>query len=536
MTKESPAASGEDLEDVGGPVDRPVEETAGQETGERQPGSPGEMAARLESWALEAGFDRAGVAGVEPVERGEVYLRWLEDDAHAGMGYLRNRIEARLEPERILEGARSVLCVALQYEPLEGGPQTGGPVPDNDLWPGVAKYAYGRDYHNLMGKRLKKLARRIRDELPGTDTRWYVDTGPVLERELAARAGIGVQGKNTCLLSRQGSWFLLGELFLTLELPPAAPLTDLCGRCTRCLGHCPTGALTEPYRLDSNLCISYWTIEHRGAIPEPMREQIGEWVFGCDVCQDVCPWNVREQEPADHPDLHLPPRRAELDLIRLLAMTEGEYQERFRGNAMKRARLEGLKRNAATVMGNRREERYVEPLRRALEEETDPAVREHAAWALERIRSPATMLPMAVLTHLKERLGSASDVRFAFLFGSRGKDSPRPDSDWDVAVWLDPSLSAEDRFRRRLELIGQVEDAVVGAGERGEADVVVLNDAPPLLAHRALQGKRLLLRDPVRYVRFFVDTLGRSFDEQHWRDLDRRERRRRLAEGTFGRP
>ena len=513
---------------------------------EETPGSPGEMAARLESWAREAGFDRVGVAGVEPVERGEVYLRWLGDGAHAGMGYLKNRVEARLEPERILEGARSVLCVAVQYEPLENR-STGeeGPPPDNDLWPGVAKYAHGRDYHNLMGKRLRKLARRIRDELPGTDTRWYVDTGPVLERELAARAGIGVQGKNTCLLSREGSWFLLGELFLTLELAPTAaptaPLTDLCGRCTRCLDHCPTGALTEPYRLDSNLCISYWTIEHRGPVPEPMRAQIGEWVFGCDVCQDVCPWNIREQEPADHPDLQLPPERAELDLVRLLAMTEEEYRERFRGNAMKRARLEGLKRNAATVMGNRGEARYIEPLQRVLEEEDDPAVREHAAWALERIRErPAARISrMGTVTHLERRLESAPDVGFAFLFGSRGKGSqgsPRLDSDWDVAVWLDPSLSAEERFRRRLELIGQVEDAVVGAGERGKADVVVLNDAPPLLAHRALQGKRLFLRDPLRYVRFFVDTLGRSFDEQHWRDLDRRERRRRLAEGTFGRP
>lgn len=367
-----------------------VDETAREGAPENPPENPREIATRLEAWALEAGFDRAGVAGVEPVERGEVYLRWLEDGAHAGMKYLRHRIAARLEPERILDGARSVLCVALRYEPLaDRSPRRGGSPSADDLWPGVAKYAHGRDYHNLMGKRLRKLARRIRDEIPGTDTRWYVDTGPVLERELAARAGIGVQGKNTCLLSREGSWFLLGELFLTLELPPAAPLTDLCGRCTRCLDHCPTGALTEPYRLDSNLCISYWTIEHRGAVPEEMREQIGEWVFGCDLCQDVCPWNVREQEPVHHPDLQLPPRRAELDLVRLLAMSEEEYRERFRGNAMKRARLEGLKRNAATVMGNRGEERYVEPLRRALEEESDPAVREHAAWALERIRPPS---------------------------------------------------------------------------------------------------------------------------------------------------
>lgn len=385
------------------------------------------LADRLQGWALEAGFDRAGVAGVEPIERGDVFLRWLDEGGHAGMEYLKNRLEARLDPKQILEGARSVLCVALHYHPLrlplrnsEGQHSEGPPArrhdrgeptlstepseptePGDDLWPGVAKYARGRDYHNLMGKRLRKLACRIREAHPGTDTRWYVDTGPVLERELAARARLGVQGKNTCLLSREGSFFLLGELFSTLELNPdsapapaptppqedrEAPLTDLCGRCTRCLDHCPTGALTEPYRLDSNLCISYWTIEHRGPVPEPMREAIGKWVFGCDICQDVCPWNVREQEPVDRPDLELPPERRELDLIRLLTLSEDEYQERFRGNAMKRARREGLQRNAATVMGNLGDGRYIEPLEKALEEASDPAVREHAAWALQRIR------------------------------------------------------------------------------------------------------------------------------------------------------
>jgi len=357
-------------------------------------GDPATRAGLLKAWAREAGFDRAGVAGIEPIERGDVFLRWLEDGGHAGMEYLRNRVEARLDPARILDGARSVLCVALGYHPLAHPPAppreptaaAGGPAAEDDLWPGVAKYAHGRDYHNLMGKRLRKLARRVREGYPGTDTRWYVDTGPVLERELAARAGLGVQGKNTCLLSRQGSWFLLGELFLTLELAPDAPVTDLCGRCTRCLDRCPTGALTEPYRLESDLCISYWTIEHRGAVPEEMREAVGEWVFGCDVCQDVCPWNVRDREPVDRPELGLPPERAELDLIRLLAMSEEEYQERFRGSAMKRARREGLQRNAATAMGNRGDERYIEPLRRAQAETTDPAVREHAAWALERIR------------------------------------------------------------------------------------------------------------------------------------------------------
>jgi epoxyqueuosine reductase len=355
----------------------------------RDPASAAGRASRLAAWALEAGFDRAGVAGVEPLERGGVFLRWLGDGRQAGMGWLENRVEERLEPERVLPGARSVLCVALGYHPVAGEPEPAG-----DLWPGVARYAHGRDYHNLMGKRLKKLARRVREAFPGCGTRAYVDTGPVLERELAARAGLGVVGKNTCLLSRRGSWFLLGELFLTLELEPAAaPLSDLCGGCTRCLDACPTGAFPAPYELDSRRCISYWTIEHRGAVPAEWRPRMGEWVFGCDVCQQVCPWNqgpsTRPLRPVEEPDLRLPPRRRTLDLAALLGLDGEGYRERFRGSALQRARLEGLKRNAATVMGNRGEARYVAPLARALAQEPDTAVRRHAAWALGEIGGAA---------------------------------------------------------------------------------------------------------------------------------------------------
>ena len=280
----------------------------------------------------------------------------------------------------MLEGARSVLCVALRYRPLAGAV-----APSGDLWPKVASYARGRDYHNMMVKRLRKLAKRIRQAFPGTDTRNYVDTGPVLERELAARAGLGVAGKNTCLLDRQGSWFLLGELFLTLDLQPDSPLTDLCGRCTRCLDACPTGALPEPYRLDANRCISYWTIEHRGTIPGELRDRLDGWVFGCDLCQEVCPWNLRDSPAAEHPGLRLSRERAELDLIALLALSPAEYEQRFRGSAMQRAGLAGLQRNAALAMAHRGEPRYLAPLAAALRENPEPVVRGHAAWALGRI-------------------------------------------------------------------------------------------------------------------------------------------------------
>jgi epoxyqueuosine reductase len=309
--------------------------------------NPHHLADLLKSWALEAGFDRAGVAGLEPSAHGEAFLRWLARGDQAGMGWFERRVEARLEPAKVVPGTRSALCVALQYYPLADD------EPENDLWPRVARYARGRDYHDVMQDRLKVLESRILEAFPGTVSRRYVDTGPVLERELAARAGLGAVGKNTMLLHPDaGSWFLLGELFLSLDLAPDVPLADLCGSCTRCLEACPTGALAEPYRLDSNRCISYWTIEHRGPFPDEVREMVGDWVFGCDVCQEVCPWN-RDPAGADHPELQLPEARRELDLAGLLRLSREEYVERFRGSPMKRARLEGLQRNAATALRNR---------------------------------------------------------------------------------------------------------------------------------------------------------------------------------------
>ncbi|HKH44677.1 MAG TPA: tRNA epoxyqueuosine(34) reductase QueG [Thermoanaerobaculia bacterium] len=314
---------------------------------------PRATAEMLKTWALEAGFDRAGVAGLEPSAHGEAFLRWLERGDQAGMHWFAKRLEARLEPEKVWPGTRSVLCVALQYAPLLDKEGAEIPDPAGDLWPRVARYARGSDYHEVMQERLTLLEARIAEAFPGLVSRRYVDTGPVLERELAARAGLGAVGKNTMLLHPDaGSWFLLGELFLSLDLAPDVPLADLCGSCTRCLDACPTGALPEPYRLDSNLCISYWTIEHRGAFPPAVRELLGGWVFGCDICQEACPWNTAPAG-AHHPELEIPPQRAELDLAGLLCLGRDEYVERFRGSPMKRAKLEGLQRNAAAALDDR---------------------------------------------------------------------------------------------------------------------------------------------------------------------------------------
>ena len=255
----------------------------------------------LRRWALDTGFDLAGIAKLDRAENGRHLLEWLAAGRQAQMAYLERRVEVRLDPRSIFPGARSALCVALSYHRPESTREN-----RNDLWPGVARYAYGDDYHRVMERMLKSLAARIVEEFPGNETRWYVDTGPVLEKELAAAAGLGAIGKNTNLLNADhGSWLLLAEIFTSLDLESEPQVADLCGSCTACLDACPTGALTGAYQLDANRCISYWTIEHRGPLPAEIRPQLGEWVFGCDVCQEVCPANA-EPPPAKRKRLPYP--------------------------------------------------------------------------------------------------------------------------------------------------------------------------------------------------------------------------------------
>jgi epoxyqueuosine reductase len=305
-----------------------------------------ETTALLKSWAVEAGFDMAGVAALEPSAHGEAFRRWLERGDHAGMEYMARRVELRLEPASVLPGAKSALCVAWRYAPHADDGVIAG-----DLWPRVARYARGRDYHDVMGDRLRALGRRVESAFAGVTTRAYVDTGPLLERELAARGGLGAVGKNTMLLHPEhGSYFLLGELLLTLDLAPDLPLADLCGSCTRCLEACPTGALAEPYRLDRTRCLSYWTIEHRGDFPPVTAPLVAEggWVFGCDICQEACPWNAAPA-PVESPEFAVPGARRGLRLADLVEMSRKRYVELFRGSPLKRAKLDGLRRNAAAV-------------------------------------------------------------------------------------------------------------------------------------------------------------------------------------------
>lgn len=324
------------------------------------------------------GFDLVGITRAGPADTADHFERWL-DAGHAGtMDYLERKRDLRRDSRLPYEGVVSAVVVALDY----GGKEPPGPV---------ARYARGDDYHEVMWAKLNELQAWISARV-GRDVRGrgFVDTGPILERDLARRAGLGWFGKNTNLVNPTiGSFFFIGALLVDLELEPDAPFeADRCGSCTRCLDACPTNAFVGPRELDATRCISYLTIELRGTIPETLREAIGGNLYGCDICQDVCPWNERFAQELREPAFaaRAMNARAAVDAARhLLAMDEPAYREAFRGSAMKRAKLPGLRRNAAVVLGNLGSPDDADLLKAALESE-DLVVREHASWAIERIR------------------------------------------------------------------------------------------------------------------------------------------------------
>ena len=294
----------------------------------------------VKALALELGFDLVAVGPAEPPEHGAALRRWVEA-GHAGtMGYLSRRLEERLDPARVLPGARAAVCVALNYYQGE---------PEDASWRPIARYAWGRDYHDVIGPRLERLATHL-TEAAGARSRGYVDTGPVLERDLAARAGLGWIGKNTMLLHPTlGSWFFIGVLLTTAALVADAPLADRCGSCRACLDACPTRAFPAPYVLDARRCISYLTIEHRGEIDPALHRGMAGWQFGCDVCQDVCPWN-RRAPTTRHPELL--PATAYPGATSVASMGDASLREAFRGSALLRAKPAGLRRNSLIYMEN----------------------------------------------------------------------------------------------------------------------------------------------------------------------------------------
>jgi len=300
---------------------------------------------RIKAKGREIGFDLVGIASAEPSIYADYFRQWLAAGRAGTMRWLSERLDERTDPTAYFPGTRSIICVACNYRvELES------PAPADHGR--VARYALGDDYHTVMKDRLHDLADWLRAEVPGTQTRSSVDTAPVMEKELAARAGIGWMGKNTCIINEKiGSFVLLGQILTTLDLPADQPVDDRCGTCTRCIEACPTSAITDEYQMDASRCISYLTIEHRQEIPVELQPKIGDWLYGCDICQDVCPWNRKSPntlDPAFQPRF----KSGELEWKRVMEWTDEDYKMQLKGSAMKRVKLPMLKRNAGIVATN----------------------------------------------------------------------------------------------------------------------------------------------------------------------------------------
>jgi len=345
--------------------------------------------------ALEGGFDLAGIAPVRDFDELAYFPQWIAG-GHAGeMKYLEARDESgRLKRESLRVAApwaRSVVVCAINYNTAH--PYSSEVNDPERGW--ISRYAWGQeDYHEVVLRRLREVERRICEDADAPSkgsaqaqalrTWCYVDTGPIVERVYAKYAGVGWIGKNTCVLNQKlGSWLFLGVILTSLELTPDVPAADRCGTCTRCLDACPTNAFIGPYQLDATKCISYLTIEKRGPIPAELREGMGRHVFGCDICQDVCPWNRKAPETGA-PEFQPRDGLVNPALEWLAEMKAEEFRETFRGSPVRRAKLSGVRRNAVIAMGNSGDRKFVPTLERLCEDE-DPVLGESAKWAMERI-------------------------------------------------------------------------------------------------------------------------------------------------------
>ena len=316
--------------------------------------TPIETANLVKQLARQIGFDLVGITPAAPLHNGEHYRAWIAAGYGGEMRYLRRNLELRLAPQKLLAGARSIVCVGLNYHrPTENSGGATENASDTPPTGQVASYARGHDYHVVLYRMLLDLADRLRDAVETPfDARPFVDRGPILERQLAARAGLGWIGKNTLVLNPAlGSFFFLGELVTTLELAPDAPLDDHCGTCTRCLDACPTRAFTRPYEMDASRCISYLTIENRSAIPDDLAPNVGDWVYGCDICQQVCPFNS-DAPAATHPDIVVNRAPARIELLKLAHLRAGDHRRLTKGTAARRATQPMWRRNARVALRN----------------------------------------------------------------------------------------------------------------------------------------------------------------------------------------
>jgi epoxyqueuosine reductase len=338
-------------------------------------------AERVRALAQQAGLELVGLASAEAPETLRFFGEWVARGYAGEMDYLTSQVAKRSDLTRAFPWARSVIVVGVPYDTPH--PYSTDARPDRG-W--ISRYAWGDDYHDVVKERLDELVERLAASLAPVTLKSYVDTGPIAEKAYAAAAGLGAYGKNTCLLHPvHGSWFFVGMVVTDLALEPDAPRADMCGSCTACLEACPTQAFPEPYVLDATRCISYLTIELRGAIPEPLRGKLGRHVFGCDICQDVCPWN-RKRRSSPEPVFEPRAGALEPDLAELARLDQRGFSERFKKSPLKRAKRRGLLRNVAVALANSGDRSKAGVLE-TLAKDEDPLVREHALWALARLRS-----------------------------------------------------------------------------------------------------------------------------------------------------
>ncbi|MFO8036429.1 MAG: tRNA epoxyqueuosine(34) reductase QueG [Anaerolineales bacterium] len=334
----------------------------------------------LKEEARRAGFPLVGVTLPDPPDHVDFYRDWISKGYHADMDWMATEraLQRRSDPMEILPGCQSILVLGMPY-----------PNPKDRKGDGkISSYAWNKDYHDVLPEKMRGLVRFLEDQVgKPVPNRIYTDTGPILERELARRAGLGWFGKNTTLINpRWGSFFFLAELFLGITLEPDAPFEEEhCGTCTRCLDACPTGSLKEPYLLDANLCLSYLTIERKGPIPPELRPKMDQWIFGCDICQQVCPWNQKPPKKRDIIETLRPrPETTRVKLRDEISLSEEAFRETFKGSPVKRAKRRGYVRNVAVALGNEGENDSVPALTGALHD-PEPLVRGHAAWALGQL-------------------------------------------------------------------------------------------------------------------------------------------------------
>ena len=351
-----------------------------------------DLKTHISSYAIECGFDLVRITSAEVFTKDrDAALSRIEAGQMDGLPWFtESRVRRGTDPRELLPGARSIICLGLSYLDPEDEETA-------DTGAGkVARYARVKDYHRAMKRRMKAFVRGLEEKLESpVAAKWYVDDGPMLDRAAAARSGLGWFGKSTNILTpSHGSWILLGQVITDLELEPDPPLKKTCGSCVRCIDDCPTGAIIAPYVVDNARCISYQTIENRGVIPLEMRPLIGDLVFGCDICQDVCPVNRKAESPL------LPIQKAvaidpsgQLDLVELLELTEEEFRDRFQGTSIMRAKRVGMQKNACVALGNNRDEAGVPRLVATLKT-AEPLVRGHAAWALGQIATPDAIMAL----------------------------------------------------------------------------------------------------------------------------------------------